>query len=123
MASILVIDDDSKVRALIRQVLEAEGHEVREAGDGKEGVKAHRQRPADLILCDLFMPEKEGLETIQELKELFPQVRVVAMSGGSPRISPVDFLSIAKTFGAAATLDKPLSPKTLVATVEEVLQG
>jgi CheY-like chemotaxis protein len=61
MASIMIIDDDIQVRTFIREVLVAEGYEVREAGDGKEGVKAFRQRPTDLVLCDIFMPEKGGL--------------------------------------------------------------
>ena len=121
VASILVIDDDSQIRAFVRGLLEAEGHEVREARNGAEGIKAHRQRPADLILCDIFMPEKEGLETIRELRGDFPQVRIVAMSGGSPRTDPVDFLPLAKAFGAAAVLDKPISPKALVGAVTEAL--
>jgi CheY-like chemotaxis protein len=61
MASIMVIDDDIQVRTFVRKVLEGEGYEVREAGNGAEGVKAFRQRPADLILCDIFMPEKRRL--------------------------------------------------------------
>jgi CheY-like chemotaxis protein len=123
MASVLVVDDDAQVRAFVRVVLESGGHEVREATNGAEGITAHRQRPADLILCDIFMPEKEGLETIRELHGLFPQVKIVAMSGGSPRAGPGDFLALAKAFGAAATLDKPIRAKALLEAVKEVLQS
>jgi two-component system, chemotaxis family, chemotaxis protein CheY len=101
-------------------MLEGEGYEVREAGDGKEGVKAFRQRPADLFLCDIFMPEKEGLQTIRELHDEFGSVKIVAMSGGNP-FGKVDFLSLAKKYGAAAALHKPLTPKSLLGAVREVL--
>lgn len=121
MVSILVIDDDAQVRRFIRKVLEAEGCEVREAGNGTEGIKAYRQRPADLVLCDIFMPEKEGLQTIRELHDEFARVKVVAMSGGNDCLGRVDFLPLAQRYGAVAALHKPLAPKTLVEVVKGVL--
>ena len=78
MASIMVIDDDIQIRTFVREFLEGEGYEVREAGNGTEGVKAFRQRPANLVLCDIFMPEKEGLQTIRELQDEFGKVKIDA---------------------------------------------
>ena len=121
MASIMVIDDDIQVRTFVRKVLEGEGYEVREAGNGAEGVKAFRQRPADLILCDIFMPEKEGLQTIRELQDEFGKVKIVAMSGGNHQCRQVDFLPLARKCGAVSVLHKPLAPKSLLGAVREVL--
>ena len=112
MASIMVIDDDIQVRTFVRKVLEGEGYEVREAGNGAEGVKAFRQRPADLVLCDIFMPEKEGLQTIRELQGEFGKVKIVAMSGGNHQCAQVDFLPLARKCGAVSVLYKPLAPKS-----------
>lgn len=123
MASILVIDDDVLLQEFIQIVLEEAGHEVRCAGDGVAGLKAQRQRPADLIICDLFMPEKEGLETIQELHRDFPQVKVMAISGGNPHDGRMDFLPLAKQLGAAAALHKPFMPAELANKVKQVLRG
>src|ERR1017187_8592397 len=121
MYSIMVIDDDIQIRAFIRELLEGEGYEVREAGNGTEGVKAFRQRPADLVLCDIFMPEKEGLQTIRELQDEFGKVKIVAMSGGNHQCSQVDFLPLARKCGGVSVLHKPLAPKTLLGAVREVL--
>jgi CheY-like chemotaxis protein len=121
MASIMVIDDDIQIRTFIRELLEGEGYEVREAGNGTEGVKAFRQRPADLVLCDIFMPEKEGLQTIRELQDEFGKVKIVAMSGGNHQCGQVDFLPLARKCGAVSALHKPLAPKTLLGAVREAL--
>ena len=123
MAAILVIDDEVRIQEFIQMVLEEAGHEVRCAINGVAGLKAQRQRPADLVICDLFMPEKEGLETIQELHRDFPLVKVIAISGGNPRDGRLDFLPLAKQLGAAAALHKPFLPAELANKVEEVLRG
>jgi len=121
MASIMVIDDDIQIRTFIRELLEGDGYEVREAGNGTEGVKAFRQRPADLVLCDIFMPKKDGLQTIRELQDEFGKVKIVAMSGGTHQCSQGDFLPLARKCGAVSVLHKPLAPKTLLGAVREVL--
>jgi DNA-binding response OmpR family regulator len=123
VASILVIDDEVRIQEFIQFVLEEAGHEVRCAGDGIAGLKVQRQRPADLVICDLFMPEKEGLETIQELHRYFPLVKIIAISGGNPRDGRMDFLPLAKQFGAVAALPKPFLPAELVNKVKQVLRG
>ena len=123
MTSILVIDDDPEIRTYVREILEAEGHEIREAKNGVEGIKTHRKSPADLILCDILMPEKDGLETVRELHREFPSLKIVAMSGDSPWKTAFDFLAMAKTFGAGASIHKPISPKTLLSTIREILES
>ena len=100
MARILIIDDDVQVLAMLEQTLEQEGYEIVTAANGKEGVRLYREDPSDLIITDLIitdliMPEKEGLETIMELKRDFPDVKIIAISGGG-RVEPVGYLHTAK---------------------------
>jgi CheY-like chemotaxis protein len=117
MASILVIEDDPVFRSFLRHALGPCGHSVREARDGAEGLTLFQAQRPDLVLCDLFMPEKEGFETIQEIRRLDPAVRLVAMS------ARVSLLPVALALGAAATLSKPISPDVLLQCVDEVLAG
>ncbi|HYT83054.1 MAG TPA: response regulator [Gemmatimonadales bacterium] len=72
MARILVIDDDGQVRRAVRRILERVGHAVVDVADGEAGMRAHRERPADLIVTDIFMPEQDGIETIQQVRREFP---------------------------------------------------
>ncbi len=120
MGRILIIDDEDQVRAVLRQMLERKGHEVFEAADGVEGLKINREHPADLIITDIIMPEKEGIETIKELRREFPAVKIIAMSGGG-RIGPESYLKMAKGFGAARTFTKPIDQNELVDVVAEIL--
>ena len=120
MAKILVIDDDDTVRSSIRLALEDADHEVVEAPDGAEGVNRVKTQPVDLVITDIFMPEKEGLETIDEIRHAFPKLKIIAISGGG-RIEPQDYLEIAQQLGADRTLLKPFDIKLLVDTVDELL--
>ena len=98
MASILVIDDEPQLQNLLTQILELEGYEVIVASNGKEGIEKFRQQPTDIIITDIVMPEKEGLETIMELRNDFPEVKIIAMSGGG-RVDLKEYLKMAKRFG------------------------
>jgi len=122
MARILVIDDTEEVRWFLRLILEKAGHEVLEAPDGVQGLQAYHRQAADLVLCDLFMPEKEGLETIRELRGRHAGAKIIAISGGCPSTS-VDFLPLARKFGAARALHKPFDACQLLAAVGEVLSA
>ena len=122
MARILVIEDVDEVRWVIRRTLESEGYEVVEASDGVEGTRLFREKPADLIVTDIIMPDKEGIETIRELRSDFPDVKIVAISGGG-KIGPFDYLELAKKFGASRTLAKPFGVEELVEAVRELLPG
>lgn len=120
MARILVIDDFREVRNFLWLVLEAAGHEVIETANGAQALGVYKGRPAELIFCDLFMPEKEGLATIREMREHWPDVKIIAMSGGNPR-APTDLLPQAAKLGAVKTLRKPFGPDDVLAVVTEVL--
>jgi DNA-binding response OmpR family regulator len=119
MACVLVIDDDPMMRAMIRETLEEAGHGVVEAPDGEKGIQLYRQRPADVVVTDIFMLEKEGLETIQELKRNFPGVKIIALSGGGVREN-FDFLAMAKEFGALYAFQKPFPIKEFLKAVAEL---
>jgi CheY-like chemotaxis protein len=120
MSRILIIDDDEDVRAMVREVLSRAGYDTTEAANGRVGIKLQKESPADLILTDLIMPEQEGLETIMEIRRLFPKTRIVAMSGGG-HDGVMDFLPMARKLGASKTLNKPFTTVQLLAAVREVL--
>jgi two-component system, chemotaxis family, chemotaxis protein CheY len=122
MARILVIDDDPSLRRSMRKVLERSGHEVIEAEDGDKGMRLVREVPPDLVVTDLLMPEKEGIETIQELRAEFPEIPIVAVSGAGS-VEEGGPLLDAQLFGADATLSKPFEVEELVETVTRVLAG
>jgi DNA-binding NtrC family response regulator len=121
MAQILIIDDEVTIRDLLIKILEREGYETMNASNGKEGVKLYRENPVDLVITDLIMPEKEGIETIMELRRDFRDVKIIAMSGGG-KIDPETYLQIAKTLGAIETLAKPFDLKKVLKTVQELLE-
>ena len=121
MPQILIIDDEEQIRAVFREMLERSGYEVFEASNGEEGLMLQREQPADLIITDLIMPEKEGLETIRELRQEFPEVKIIAVSGGG-RIGPAQYLDVARKLGAACTLDKPVDLEKLLQAVQSVLK-
>jgi len=117
---ILVIDDEQPVRAVLRQMLEKAGYRVEEAPNGAVGMNLLRSHPIDLIITDLFMPEKEGIETMMAVRKDFPQVKIIAMSGGG-RMGRLDLLPMAESFGAQRTLVKPFERKELLEAVTAVL--
>ena len=120
MARILVIDDDDAIRLSLKLALEDADHLVEEAADGEEGMTRFRASPADVVITDIFMPEKEGLETIDEIKRDYPQTKIIAISGGGS-IGPEDYLEIAERVGADCSLSKPFDVQLLVATVGDLL--
>ena len=88
MKRLLVIDDDDQMRQMLKQMLERAGYEIIDAPDGQTGIELYRQNPTDLIITDLIMPQKDGMETIIELKRDFPNVKIIAISGGSRAMDP-----------------------------------
>jgi CheY-like chemotaxis protein len=120
MARILIIDDDEGMRGSLAHTLEKLGHEVSAAADGKAGVARAIESEPDLVITDLIMPEKEGLETIMDLRALHPRIRIIAMSGGG-RLSNEDYLHLAKRFGAKISLAKPFTREELKAALAEAL--
>jgi len=122
MAHILVIEDDEQIRVLLRQILEQEGHEVLEAPEGDKGLKIYRENLPDIVITDLIMPGKEGLETIRELREVNPDVRILAVSGGG-KISPDLYLDLARRLGAFLTLKKPFTRMEILGAVDLLVQN
>lgn len=122
MAVVLVIDDNDGLRAVVRLALEADGHRVVEAGDGREGLALLARHRPEVMITDILMPTKEGLETIREARADQPQLGIVAMSGGGG-MEAVDLLRIAQQFGADRVLGKPFRPAELREAVAEVLRG
>jgi CheY-like chemotaxis protein len=118
MPHILIIDDDASMRGSLAQTLERLGYRVSVAADGKAGVARAAESPPDLVITDLIMPEKEGLETIMELRQSHPRIKIIAMSGGG-RLSNEDYLHLAKRFGAAVTLAKPFAREELKAALAQ----
>lgn len=121
MAYILIIEDDDQLRQTLRQILERDGHEVEEAADGEAGVDVLRQGIPDLVVTDLIMPRKEGIETIQELRREYPGLRILAVSGGG-MMAPGGPLADAEFFGADASLAKPFSLQAFRDTVAGLLE-
>ncbi len=118
---ILVIDDDENIRRLLRTILELEGYQVIEASDGGMGLREFAKNPADLVITDLIMPGKEGIETIRELRQKSPDVRIIAISGGG-RIGPESYLKMAEGVGALHTMKKPFELVELVEAVARVIE-
>jgi len=121
VARILVIDDEEFIRVQLRLVLEEAGHDVVEAADGEAGCRVFRERPADVIITDMCMPVKGGAETILDLWRDFPQVKIIAISGGDGSSSPEEFLEYAGAFGALRTFPKPVGNDELLAAIDELL--
>jgi CheY-like chemotaxis protein len=120
--SILVIDDETLVRQAMTLVLRNAGYEIRCAEDGRRGLEAFRERRPDLVVCDIIMPEMEGLETIMRLRVLARDCPVIAISGGG-HFCKHDFLHAAKELGAKAALRKPFESAQLLRTVADCLAG
>jgi DNA-binding response OmpR family regulator len=120
MAKILVIDDDSGVREVMARALARDGHEVVTAADGNEGLSVARREPPDLVITDIFMPEREGLDTIMELRKWRPDLRIIAISGGG-HFASGDYLRVARDMGAAVTLNKPIDLRALSSAVDSLL--
>ena len=120
MPKILVIDDEMQMRELLKKSLTRAGYEVTLAGDGDEGIRCFQRAPADLVVTDLIMPEKEGLQCIVELCRLAPGIKIIAVSGGG--MGPAEnYLELAKKMGAAKTLIKPFELKELQEVIRELL--
>lgn len=122
MASVLIIDDDTSIRLVLRTALERTGYRVAEAANGAEGMQRYRTAPTDLVITDVFMPDQDGIETIQQLREEFPEVRILAISGGAVG-GTSGTLTDALLLGADATLAKPFTMDQLTRAVAGILVG
>ena len=120
MKRILIIDDDYLVRDMMERLMRKACYDVETAEDGSRALRLHRDNPVDLVITDIIMPEKEGLETITEFRQSSSGVKIIAISGGG-RIGPAGYLKMAKMLGADRTFAKPVDTAQLLSTVEELL--
>ena len=114
--TVLLVDDDAMVMGAVTMLLEDHGFTVIPAGNGIEALRLYREHKPDLVLTDIIMPEKEGIALIRELRQEFPEARIVAMSGGG-RIGNSDYVTIATALGADAGLNKPFDDDQLMKTI------
>ena len=119
MSRILLVEDDDPLRKILRVTLVRMGHQIMEARNGKEALQLCQAEPPDIVLTDIVMPEKEGIETIGALRCFHPNVKIIAMSGGGSG-SASDYLKIAKHMGATMTLAKPFSDQALAEAIANV---
>lgn len=119
-STILVIDDEVEQRATVSRLLQRAGYEVVTAANGVDALAMARFVTTDLVITDILMPEKEGLETIVELRRLFPKLPLIAVSGGGI-VDPKGYLTLAKRLGADRTLAKPYNFQELLTTMGELL--
>ena len=120
MALILIIDDESSLTYLYQEILEQAGYEVLVARNGQEGLRLFRQRPADLVITDVFMPVQDGLEVIMALHRETPTLPIIAITGNA---GGSYFLNVAKQLGAQHSIAKPFTATDLVQAVQQQLQG
>ncbi len=122
MTNIIVADDDPEIRRLLRFILKLEGYYVMVASDGDAVLELAKERKVDALITDIIMPGKEGIETIMEVRELYPEVKVVAMSGGGQKGNE-DFLKSAEMVGAHYTIAKPFEPDDFIKVLKKALNA
>lgn len=122
MTQILIIDDEPNMRSMLRRMLHKAGHRVSEAGNGAEGIDSYERDPPDLVITDILMPKKEGIETIIALHRADPELPIIAISGGG-RSGGTEFLSCAEKLGARHTFLKPFRGDQLLSAVNESLSA
>lgn len=120
MPRILVIDDEQLLRTTVVTILTRAGFSVEEASDGQAGIAMFHRNPTDVVITDIFMPNRDGLEIIKELKHSNPRTKIIAMTGGGHR-RMMEIASAAKLLGADHVLDKPFESESLLAAINAVL--
>ena len=121
MPRIHIIDDDEQVRETLRLLLEKAGYSIEESANGNKGVELYRQHQADLVITDIHMPEKNGIEIIQEIQQINPAVKVIVISGGGELILKDELYMMEALQSVKAEFEKPLDVQKLLQTVQEVL--
>lgn len=119
MASVLIVDDDQQIRGWVRQILEAKGYQVEEAGSGTEALASINRNQPRLMILDIYLPEMDGLEVIARLKSLKQPIKVLAISGNA--VDGFDTCQTAKALGAHDALAKPFSADLFLQRVEALL--
>lgn len=118
-SKILIIDDDDLIRLTIKNALKKLGCEVIEAENGHAGIERFRKDHPDIVITDILMPDKEGLETISDIRALDSKAKIIAMSGGGSTQN-MAFLQLAEKMGAARTMSKPIRPEELLNAIKSL---
>lgn len=119
---ILIIDDDELIRMTLKSIVKKTGYQVFEAKNGTEGLALFIKEKPDIVITDMLMPDKEGFETIADIRSISPQTKIIAISGGGSTKN-MSFLQLAKQVGADHTLSKPVKPDTLLLAIKTLLAG
>ena len=119
---ILVAEDNADTREALRLLLETQGYAVRAAEDGDEAIRLQKSEPADVLVTDLFMPGRDGFETLTAFRDNFPDTKIVVISGGAPRLRG-SYLESARMVGADATLQKPVMPADLFRVIDGLFKN
>lgn len=122
MSRVMIIDDELPIRRVLRRILEQAGHTVLDVPDGLQGLALWRKEPTNVVVTDIFMPEKDGIEVILEMNSFVPRPRIIAMSGGE-QSGLFDLISVALLLGADRIILKPFNRRKFLETVYEVLDG
>ena len=121
MAKILIVDDDPQIRKMLPRIFEGQGHDVEVAENGARGLEVMSSKSIDLVVSDVLMPVKDGLEMIRDVKRSYPDMKIIAMSGGGS-LHKNEYLKFASVMGAQKTLSKPIVNTELIQMVDELLQ-
>lgn len=117
----MVVDDEEAVRQLFQEILIGSGHIVIEAENGEEAIKILNTMSIDLVVTDLVMPEKSGLELIMDIAEIHPKLPIIAISGGGGITGRFDYLPIAKLIGAKRIVNKPFKINDIRVLIKDIL--
>ena len=123
MSEFLVIEDDEGVRTILCKILESLGHQVQPAKNGEEGVSMFKKKQTPHVITDMLMPEKEGLQTMSELRKISPDVKILAISGGGSAMNATSCLELAGNMGANRVLEKPFDFHQIQDAVEQLIAG
>jgi DNA-binding response OmpR family regulator len=122
MPNILIIEDNRDLRLTLTWMLQDEGYNVLNAPDGEKGMELSQETPIDVVITDIFIPEKDGLEIIRDLKETFPLTKIIAISGGGGS-GHTEYLEVARMFGAQKVFEKPVDINDLLDAIKELLDA
>lgn len=122
MNKILLIDDDNHFREMFAELLKRENFEVIETNDGRNALILYETHKPDLVITDIIMPDKEGIETILDLKRNHPNAKIIAISGGG-RTNAMDNLRSARLLGADQTFEKPFDNKEILKSITELISS
>jgi DNA-binding response OmpR family regulator len=122
MAGILIVEDDSDLREMLKDLLVRRKYTIIEASNGKEAISRFKAAVTDLVITDIIMPDEDGLKVIMKLREIKPEIKIIAISGGG-KAGPGNYLNLAKALGADEIFSKPFSVNVLLSKIDSLLKS